>query len=55
LDLHIALFLFVAGVLGGALNAIAGGGSFIAFPALMFSGIPPIQANATNATRLRFG
>jgi len=55
LDLHIALFLFVAGVLGGALNAIAGGGSFIAFPALMFSGVPPIQANATNAVALWVG
>ena len=55
MDLHIALFLFVAGVLGGALNAVAGGGSFIAFPALMFSGVPPIQANATNAVALWVG
>jgi len=55
LDLHIALFLFVAGILGGALNAVAGGGSFIAFPALMFSGVPPIQANATNAVALWVG
>ena len=55
MDLHIALFLFVAGILGGALNAVAGGGSFIAFPALMFSGVPPIQANATNAVALWVG
>jgi uncharacterized membrane protein YfcA len=55
LDLHIAIFLFFAGVLGGALNAVAGGGSFIAFPALMFSGVPPIQANATNAVALWVG
>ncbi|WP_415903492.1 sulfite exporter TauE/SafE family protein [Neptuniibacter sp. QD29_5] len=40
--------LFVAGFFGGVLNAIAGGGSFITFPALMFVGVPPISANATN-------
>ncbi len=55
MDLQTAIFLFFAGVLGGALNAVAGGGSFIAFPALMFSGVPPIQANATNAVALWVG
>jgi len=55
LDLHTAIFLFFAGILGGAINAVAGGGSFIAFPALMFSGVPPIQANATNAVALWVG
>jgi uncharacterized membrane protein YfcA len=43
-----AIFLFVAANLAGALNAIAGGGSFISFPALVFTGIPEIPANATN-------
>jgi uncharacterized membrane protein YfcA len=42
------LFLFMAGFLGGVINAIAGGGSFITFPALLFVGVPPISANATN-------
>lgn len=42
------LFLFVAGFLGGVINSIAGGGSFITFPALLFVGVPPISANATN-------
>jgi len=46
------LFLFFAGVLGGALNSVAGGGSFIAFPALLFTGVPPIPANATNTIAL---
>ena len=50
-----AIFLFVAGVLGGALNAVAGGGSFIAFPALLFTGVPPIPANATNTVALWTG
>jgi uncharacterized membrane protein YfcA len=44
--------LFVAAVLGGVLNAVAGGGSFISFPALLFVGVPPIAANATNAVAL---
>ncbi|MGB0467156.1 MAG: sulfite exporter TauE/SafE family protein [Pontibacterium sp.] len=42
------IFLFVAGFFGGVINSIAGGGSFITFPALLFVGIPPISANATN-------
>ncbi|MBE1286237.1 MAG: TSUP family transporter [Alteromonadaceae bacterium] len=40
--------LFAAGLLSGTVNAIAGGGSFISFPALVFVGIPPVFANATN-------
>jgi uncharacterized protein len=55
LTLHVILFLFCAGVLGGALNSVAGGGSFIAFPALLFSGVPPIPANATNTIALWTG
>ena len=46
------VFLFLAGALGGALNSVAGGGSFIAFPALLFTGVPPIPANATNTIAL---
>ncbi len=42
------LFLFGAGFLGGILNSIAGGGSFITFPALLAVGVAPISANATN-------
>jgi uncharacterized membrane protein YfcA len=55
LAIHTAIFLFSAGVLGGALNAVAGGGSFIAFPALLFSGVAPIAANATNTVALWVG
>ncbi len=49
------LSLFAAGAVGGALNAVAGGGSFIAFPALLFSGVAPVQANATNTLALWAG
>ncbi|MFZ0807456.1 MAG: sulfite exporter TauE/SafE family protein [Candidatus Sulfotelmatobacter sp.] len=55
LTLQIIIFLFVAGMLGGALNSVAGGGSFIAFPALLFTGVPPIPANATNTIALWTG
>ncbi len=44
--------LFFAAMLGGALNSVAGGGSFISFPALIFTGVPPINANATNTVAL---
>ena len=39
--------LFGAGALGGGLNAVAGGGSFIVFPALLAAGLGPVAANAT--------
>jgi uncharacterized membrane protein YfcA len=41
------LFLFIAALVGGALNAVAGGGSFIGVPALLSAGIAPVAANAT--------
>ncbi|TYQ29785.1 sulfite exporter TauE/SafE family protein [Pseudanabaena sp. UWO310] len=46
------LLIFVAAMLAGGLNGIAGGGSFILFPVLMFVGISPIPANATNSIAL---
>jgi uncharacterized membrane protein YfcA len=55
LNLHTAIFLFFAGALGGGINAVAGGGSFVAFPALLFTGVPPIPANATNTLALMVG
>jgi len=48
---HAAL-LFVAAVVAGGLNSVAGGGGFIAFPALIFTGMLPINANATNTVAL---
>lgn len=41
-------FLLVAGFFGGMVNTVAGGGSFITFPALLAVGVPPVAANATN-------
>jgi uncharacterized membrane protein YfcA len=45
-------WLVVAAFLAGVLNAVAGGGSFLSFPALLETGILPVQANATNTVAL---
>jgi uncharacterized membrane protein YfcA len=43
-----ALLLFVTGLATGSLNVIAGGGSFLSLPMLIFLGLPPTLANGTN-------
>jgi uncharacterized protein len=42
------VLLLVAGVLAGVMNAVAGGGTFLTFPALVFIGIPSVAANQTS-------
>lgn len=42
-------FLLVAGLLSGAINAVAGGGSLLVFPALLAVGLSPLAANVTNS------
>ncbi|MGO9234556.1 MAG: sulfite exporter TauE/SafE family protein [Methylocella sp.] len=44
----VALAAFAAGFI----NAVAGGGSFLTFPALIAAGLPPIDANASNTVAL---
>jgi len=44
--------LFLVAVAAGAMNAVAGGGSFVTFPTLLFMGIPPVNANASNTVAL---
>src|SRR5262245_65386822 len=44
--------LVAAGLLGGAGNALAGGGTFFTFPAMLEVGLPPVTANASNAVAL---
>ncbi|MBB5153235.1 sulfite exporter TauE/SafE family protein [Saccharopolyspora phatthalungensis] len=46
--LELAL-LVVVGFLSGAINAVAGGGSLLVFPALLATGMPPLVANVTNS------
>jgi uncharacterized membrane protein YfcA len=42
-------------LVAGALNSIAGGGSFITFPMLLFMGVPSVNANATNTVATWMG
>lgn len=42
------VLLVVAAFLAGVINAVAGGGSFLTFPALIFTGTLPLEANATS-------
>ncbi|HXF70494.1 MAG TPA: sulfite exporter TauE/SafE family protein [Thermoflexus sp.] len=44
--------VFIAAFIAGAMNAIAGGGTLVSFPALLWLGRPPILANATNTVAL---
>jgi uncharacterized membrane protein YfcA len=46
------IWLITAAFIAGVLNAVAGGGSFLLFPAILGTGILPIQANATNTVAL---
>jgi uncharacterized protein len=55
LDIRQGILLCAVGAIAGALNAVAGGGSFISFPTLLFTGVPPIPANATNTLALWLG
>lgn len=46
------LVVAVAGFVAGAINAIAGGGTLLSFPALVWIGVPPVMANATNSVAI---
>jgi uncharacterized membrane protein YfcA len=49
---HPWILLAAAAFAAGVVNAIAGGGSLISFPALLFVGVPPLSANATNTVAI---
>jgi uncharacterized membrane protein YfcA len=55
LAIHHGILIFVAGLLAGAINSVAGGGSFLSFPALLFTGVPAVPANATTTFALWVG
>jgi hypothetical protein len=46
------LVIFAAGIAAGAINSIAGGGTLVSFPALLWIGRDPIVANATNTVAI---
>ena len=45
--------LFLAGFMSGAINAVAGGGTFISFGALSLIGVPPISASSISVCHSR--
>ncbi|TNC46756.1 sulfite exporter TauE/SafE family protein [Rubellimicrobium rubrum] len=47
--MHDLLILVLSAFLAGVLNTVAGGGTFLTFPALVYAGLPPVSANATSA------
>jgi uncharacterized protein len=46
------LLIFLAAAIGGAINSIAGGGTLLTFPAIVWLGVPPLVANATSTVAL---
>ncbi len=50
-----ALLVFVAAAIAGGINSVAGGGSLVSFPTLIWLGVPPIAANATNKVAISLG
>jgi len=52
LDPHNIPLLAASSFAAGAVNSVAGGGSFLSFPALVFTGVPSVMANATNTIAL---
>ena len=46
------ILISLAALLAGAVNAVAGGGTFFSFPALLAVGVPPVMANASNSVAL---
>jgi uncharacterized membrane protein YfcA len=50
-----ALLVLGAGFVGGAANAVAGGGTLVTFPALLAAGLPPVAANTTSSVGLLSG
>ena len=47
------LLIGAGGFAAGAVNAVAGGGTFFSFPAMLAVGLPPVVANASNSVALR--
>ena len=54
MEINEIILLFLCGLLSGVINTIAGGGSLITLPILIFMGLPPTVANGTNRIQLIF-
>ncbi|MGB5867741.1 MAG: TSUP family transporter [Arcobacteraceae bacterium] len=54
-SIDILLLLFAVAFVAGLVDAIAGGGGLLTIPALLYAGIPPVAALATNKLQGTFG
>jgi uncharacterized membrane protein YfcA len=52
MDWHTGVLLVCAGIVGGLMNALAGGATLITFPAMLAAGLTPVIANASNAVAI---
>ena len=52
---QVLLLLFLAGLLAGFIDSIAGGGGMVTIPAMLLAGIPPLQTLGTNKLQSLFG
>ena len=52
ISVYTDLFLLAAGLFAGAINAVAGGGTFISMPVLIYAGLPSVPANASSTVAL---
>jgi uncharacterized membrane protein YfcA len=50
--MHATLIVFLAGLIAGAMNAVAGGGSFVSVAALIYIGVPSVPANMSSTIAL---
>jgi uncharacterized protein len=55
MSFDVIVLLLFAGLAGGAINAVAGGATFLTFPAMIAAGLPPIVANASSSLALTPG
>lgn len=51
----ITTLLFLAGIVGGIINALAGGATLVTFPVMLAAGLPPVMANASNSVAVAPG
>lgn len=55
MDTMIIVLLFISGIAGGIINALAGGATLITFPVMLAAGLTPVIANASNAVAVAPG
>ena len=55
MDAMIIFLLFISGIAGGIINALAGGATLITFPVMLAAGLTPVIANASNAVAVAPG